>query len=74
MRILLQVVVRLTTGRKAAARLESCVSHADLATATRGDLPIFESVLDDRGYAQPGVRSKTAMPSGTWWKVCLSMV
>ena len=24
--------------------------------------------------AQPGTRSKTGTPSGTWWKRCLSMV
>jgi len=23
---------------------------------------------------QPGVRSKTGTPCGTWWKLCLSMV
>ena len=27
-----------------------------------------------RGCTQPGLRSKTATPSGTWWKLCLSMV
>ena len=49
---------------RAGRSVEEQQPHSAFPLVTRGG----------RATSGPGVRSKTATPSGTWWKLCLSMV